>query len=288
MSDESFTEATRFLDERPALRARAGESSTFAALQQKSRSVDIDGQKYYLLEGDLLLDEDELRLYALRRQTLDDAHNVGLATVADRPSGLVAEGSGGKIVRWQPGLVLTYCVLKSTFAPQGQFDAVRDHMQQATSDWEKTCGVQFQHRADLDDSQGTANPGVLFTVRGIDAHGEFIAAAFFPNDPAIRRRVLIDPSFFHPNLSFDRSGVLRHELGHVVGFRHEHIRSGAPPGCPEEDVFGVINLNDYDPKSVMHYFCGGVGSRDLGITGEDRAASQTVYGQPLSEFALFS
>ena len=83
-------------------------------------------------------------------------------------------------------------------------------------------------------------------------------------------------------------GVLRHELGHVLGFRHEHIRSGAPPGCPDEDVFGAIDLNDYDPKSVMHYFCGGVGNRDLVITAEDRTASQIVYGQPLTEFALFS
>jgi len=78
--------------------------------------------------------------------------------------------------------------------------------------------------------------------------------------------------------------VLRHELGHVIGFRHEHIRSGAPPVCPHEDTTGTINLTDYDPRSVMHYFCGGVGSRTLEITDIDRTGSQQVYGAPLSAF----
>jgi hypothetical protein len=36
----------------------------------------------------------------------------------------------------------------------------------------------------------------------------------------------------------------------------------------------------------MHYFCGGVGSRTLEISGGDRAGSQLVYGPPLSEFTL--
>jgi hypothetical protein len=120
----------------------------------------------------------------------------------------------------------------------------------------------------------------VFAVREFDASGQFIASAFFPNDPRNRRRVLIDPSFFAANLSFDRIGVLRHELGHVLGFRHEHIRSGAPPACPDEDVFGAIDLTRYDPQSVMHYFCGGLGTRELRITAIDRNGSRQVYGPP--------
>ena len=67
------------------------------------------------------------------------------------------------------------------------------------------------------------DPELVFTVRHVDAGGQFIAAAFFPTYPPLRRRVLIDPSYFADDLSFDRVGVLRHELGHVLGFRHEHI-----------------------------------------------------------------
>lgn len=289
MPNNGDTQAFRMFDEQPALRASADESSILATLQAKARTTEIDGQKYYLLEGDLVLDDDELALYALQREALDMARSVGLENVSpQQPSGLVAQGAGGKVVRWQPALVLTYCILKTTLTPPGQYDMVRANMKLATADWENTCGVKFEHKDVLDDSPGTANPGVLFTVRGIDAGGKFIAASFFPNDPAIRRRLVIDPSYFSGNLGFDKVGVLRHELGHVLGFRHEHIRSGAPPGCPDEDVFGIIELNAYDPKSVMHYFCGGVGSRDLAITPEDKAASQGVYGSPLREFALYS
>jgi hypothetical protein len=36
----------------------------------------------------------------------------------------------------------------------------------------------------------------------------------------------------------------------------------------------------------MHYFCGGVGSRDLKITDLDRQGAQKLYGPPLSSLQL--
>jgi len=181
---------------------------------------------------------------------------------------------------------LSYCVLRSTFTIGGRagYDLAVENMGKATQAWEAACGVSFLHRPELDDSAGTRPDGVLFTVREIDAAGKFIAAAFFPTDPAYRRRVLIDPSYYAPGLGFDRVGVLRHELGHVLGFRHEQIRSEAPPGCPGEDTYGTITLSDYDPRSVMHYFCGGVGDPDLKITPTDQSSAQKVYGPPLGGF----
>jgi hypothetical protein len=160
----------------------------------------------------------------------------------------------------------------------------RSSHRQATADWEKTCGVRFVYASELDDSNLLRPERALFVVREFNATGQFIAAAFFPNDPVNRRRVLIDPSFYDPDLGFDRVGVLRHELGHVLGFRHEQIRPEAPPTCPDEDIYDTFNLGDYDPHSVMHYFCGGVGSRTLAITELDKAGAQRVYGLPFAEF----
>jgi hypothetical protein len=276
------------LERQPELRDEAVGTSMFDILKNhpQSKRVTIDGEAFYIVEGDLVLDEDQLAIYTLQQETLKKARLLGISTVAEQPQSeaLVGIVQNGKIVRWKEGLVLTYCVLKGTLFSQERYQMVRDHMRRATEDWQKTCGITFEHRAELDDSPGTANPGVLFTVRGIDTGGQFIAAAFFPNDPANRRRVLIDPSYFDPRLSFDRAGVLRHELGHVLGFRHEHIRSGAPPACPDEPLFGTTPLTAYDPRSVMHYFCGGVGSRELGITELDRIGSQKLYGPPFDMF----
>lgn len=126
--------------------------------------------------------------------------------------------------------------------------------------------------------------GVLFVVRYLNQPGTMIASAFFPNDPPSRRRVFIFPSY--AGTSFDKVGVLRHELGHVLGFRHEHIRSEAPAVCQGEDTGFTLSLSNYDPHSVMHYLCGGAGNPGLTITDIDRISAQQVYGPPLTEFSF--
>jgi hypothetical protein len=99
----------------------------------------------------------------------------------------------------------------------------------------------------------------------------------------MRRKVVFDSSYFRPGLRFNRVGVLRHELGHVLGFRHEHIRSGAPAECPGDDeAVKLFPFGEYDPRSVMHYFCGPVGNPDLRFSAGDRKGAQQLYGAPLS------
>jgi hypothetical protein len=282
-----MTFESAIVDMNPQLR----EEPLLASLKNRLRTVSIDGQTLFVAEGDLLMDEDQLAVYADEQKRLkevqrleDERVRLGLGDLSViRPfsSQLVGMTQGGKIVRWGPGVKLSYCVLRSTFSNDSEYRMVRENMTKATRDWEQTCGVQFEYKQALDNSPTTTPPGVLFTVRGIDAGGRFIAAAFFPTDPQNRRRMLIDPSYF--TTSFDQVGVLRHELGHVLGFRHEHIRSGAPAACPGESLEGTINLTDYDPQSVMHYFCGGVGSQELTITEVDKEGARKVYGLPLDK-----
>lgn len=264
--------------------------------QGRLKETVIDGQVFFAVEGDLLLDADEFDLYREQQaaeQTQRAAANFvqsagfGMSSIRaalDPANDLVGILTGDKIVRWAPDTVLTYCVLKSTFPRDEWYEEVVENMRQATEAWEKTCGIDFEHRADLDESPSLRPAGVVFPVRYIDSNDAFIAAAFFPTDPPQRRRVLIDPSYF--TTTFDHVGVLRHELGHVLGFRHEHIRSGAPPVCFDEDLTDIIELTKYDPQSVMHYFCGGVGSRTLEITNIDLSGARLVYGLPLARFNL--
>src|SRR5690606_22642833 len=80
-----------------------------------------------------------------------------------------------------------------------------------------------------------ANTSVVFDVRPVD-HGQYLARAFFPNEPRFGRNVLIDESSFDldPNGTLTLVGILRHELGQAIGVRHDHTRpdAGASAGSP--------------------------------------------------------
>ena len=56
--------------------------------------------------------------------------------------------------------------------------------------------------------------------------GEYLARAYFPNEPRRDRNVLIDETSFDldPDEKLTLVGILRHELGHTLGWRHEHTR----------------------------------------------------------------
>ena len=243
---------------------------------QTKPKLTIDDVVYYLLEGDLLLTEEQLHIYCLQQVEREQA--------GEAREGLVAIANpDGKIVRWAPGKALTYVVVRGTFPDEKGYKKVVQAMRQATADWESACGVKFMHLPAQDGGLLAGQPQPVFDVRYHDTKGAFIAVAFFPNDPVAQRHVFIDPSFFRSDLFYNPIGVLRHELGHVLGFRHEHIRSGAPADCPQEGISDAINLTEYDPRSVMHYFCGGIGTRDMQLTAVDKQGARGLYGAPYSE-----
>jgi hypothetical protein len=252
-----------------------GTKTDFETLKETLRQVKLGKSQFWLAEGDLLLDEKALERYAHGGQA-----NAPPAP-KESPHELVATTTaGGRIIRWRPGTVLTYAIVARDFGDQ--YEEVAANLKQATHDWEVTCGVRFEHRRDQD--RAAEPSGVLFTVRRVDTGGELIAAAFFPGDPVERRLLIIDPSYF--TTTFDQVGVLRHELGHVLGFRHEHIRPEAPAICPKESLDRTFDLSMYDPRSVMHYFCGGMGTVKLQISENDVQAAQRLYGPPLDQVEL--
>ncbi|MGE3180799.1 MAG: matrixin family metalloprotease [Phycisphaerae bacterium] len=272
------------------LRNELATLSAYLELREKLGVVEVEGRRYYVAEGDLLLDEDQLSLYAAEREKL--ARDRAASELIDGSMPLIgfeqwlsAAAEGGRIVRWAEGMKLTYTIDRATFHTSAEAELATRYMREATVAWEATCGIDFEEvGVEQNGSNGSEEPP-LFIVRKFDSGGKFIAAAFFPNEPTFRRRILLDPYLFDPSLRFDPVGVVRHELGHVLGFRHEHIRGGAPADCPNENP--GIDLTEYDPQSVMHYFCGGVGSRELQITEIDKRGAQLVYGQPHRRVRFF-
>jgi hypothetical protein len=285
VSIRSLSNAFRALDPESELGQAVAASDFFKKAKERACRVELGTTEYYVLEGDLVLDEVQLARYALQRDQGGSDPTVAEGEADNGKARLLGISRDGKMVRWKPGLALTFYVAKESFPTQQKYELARESVRSAAEAWMSICGIQFQYVPQLDGNAAARPGGAIFSVMHYDARGRFIAAAFFPDDPPERRIVLIDPSFYG-DTGFDNVGVLRHELGHVLGFRHEHIRSGAPPGCPGEPLYDTIDLTRYDPKSVMHYFCSGGGSRSLDITELDRDGAQRLYGLPLSEFTF--
>jgi hypothetical protein len=181
---------------------------------------------------------------------------------------------GGVDIRWDnvQRFNLSYCV---STAFGGNYGAVVQAMAQAASDWEVSTDVRFVHRADQDGSCSAANNNVLFNVSPTSGQ-PYLARAFFPDATRANRNVLIDGTAF--GASWSLAGILRHELGHVLGFRHEHTRPEAA-ACFEDNNWRA--LTPYDSASVMHYpQCRGTNSGDLVLTQRDRDGAASVYGLP--------
>lgn len=146
---------------------------------------------------------------------------------------------------------------------------------QATKDWMAVANIRFEYVAAEDSNCTDTNPNIMFNVA--PAFGErYLARAFFPNYPREYRNVLVnDDSYNYSEKAL--TGFIRHELGHVLGFRHEHISKDSEGLCDEDENFKP--LTKYDSASVMHYpQCGGTGDiMNLAITDHDAEGAQVVY-----------
>jgi predicted Zn-dependent protease len=225
--------------------------------------------EYFIVEGDLKMTEQEVTGYLAASAASDQP-------TRRTPELLVNLHRGAPDFYPAGRRKLTYVIDRKSFGTEARYDAASKALHDATDEWEalcSDCGIDFDHLKEFDSNPAGAKAN--FTMRLFDANGEFIAAAFFPHDPPARRFVDIDPSFY--TTTFDKVGVLRHELGHVLGYRHEHIRG--IPGCFREDN-QWRPLTAYDPRSVMHYFCGGAGNMKLEISVTDRAGHHQLYDLP--------
>lgn len=220
----------------------------------------------FVVEGDVLRTEQQLR---------EDLAARAAVTAPLKGGELIVNTENGVETYWKERSTrtLAYALDRGSFTDAAKYARVAANMDRATQQWEQACsgcGIDFVYKPDQDGSP--SHETLTFIVRQVDAQGAFIAAAFFPNDAPSSRFLDIDPSYY--STTFHAVGVLRHELGHVLGYRHEHTRNVA--GCFFEDS-AWKPLGPYDPRSVMHYFCGGAGDMRLRLTELDKKGHSSLY-----------
>jgi hypothetical protein len=239
---------------------KAPQAPTFAEFEATTYR-DADGQ--YIVNGDEPISSLEgLRAYYDRM--------VGSAD-GGSPS-LVVNQDGGADDVWSPGaaLALTYCVSDDFGAEKA---TVVEAMAAGAGQWEAaSSGVDFTYVPAQDADCVTGNDAVLFSVEPV-VTSEYVARAFFPSTPDSERNVLVADSL--TTSGWAPENILAHELGHALGFRHEHTRPEAGT-CFEDDNWRP--LTPYDAASIMHYpQCNGA-TEDLSMSSLDREGVASIYG----------
>lgn len=274
---EATAEAIKTTEEQLTEAAKAAREKwrgkTFEEFEATVFKEPGEGGKY-IVSGDIAIaDRKQLEEFFDKLQQEDDDTAHGKLTAA-----LIVNMVNGGVDVWtsQRKKQLSYCVSDAFGARK---PSVLADMQAATQAWEQAADVDFIHVAAQDAACTASNNAVLFDVRPVDVDGQYLARAFFPSDGRPDRNVLIDNSGFEldPADTLKLTGILRHELGHVLGWRHEHTRPEAGT-CFEDTQFQP--LTSYDAFSVMHYpQCNGGGDWSLTLTTKDKLGAACIYGK---------
>jgi hypothetical protein len=247
-----------------AIVAEEVETPTWAAFRELALR-ESSGQ--FVVDGDLLI-ESENELHQFYNQ------HVAHTEFAETSQPLAILTVNGSVVYWNhiQAKSLTYCV-SPHFGPF--HNSVVAALATASKDWERAANVKFIHITAEDTNCSAANGNVLFNVEPVDVRGRYLARSFFPMTSRGSRNLKIDLAALRRTVAPGLAGILRHEFGHILGFRHEHTRPEAR-ACFEDRNWAPLTA--YDKQSVMHYpQCHGSGNPQLELSELDVTGARRVY-----------
>ena len=214
----------------------------------------------YVVDGDIVLSsEDKLREYYYSYA------GEGALTVNQT-------FSGDDLWAFPSRFVLTYCVSNNFAANKAR---LVQELDLAARSWSDLVGVRYQYLSAEDGACDALNNNVVFHVAPLAGGTSY---GFFPSDPRSARSLLVaDTAFTTTSGGRDLQGILRHELGHTLGFRHEHI--WLAQRCTNETPEDARLVNSYDVDSVMHYpQCRPIDAGGYRQTALDYAGAISLYG----------
>lgn len=231
----------------------------------------------YIVNGDTPIQNEKLLREFFQEQIQKDSDAIRLLLVKRQDyAGTVWNSAAKK--------TLSYCVSRNF---GDRYNKVVSDMKAAALAWSNVADVKFNHVATYDGSCSETTGELVFDVRPVNVNGQYLARAFFPHDPRVSRNIFIDNSSFEldPNGKLTLVGILRHQLGHVLGLRHPYTRPDSGP-CFEDGSWRP--LTNYQGFSVMHYpQCGGMRDWPLTLNYMDANIAACLYG-PAKGFTVDS
>lgn len=154
-----------------------------------------------------------------------------------------------QIPRWKYGSVINYATYADGYPAPGDAIYAANCLIEAAKEWNSaSIGVTFKWVPNVDDAAFVlAYGGELDTV---------LASAFFPSDSALETLYVYQYGFDKTEWTTKRGtytnyGIMKnvflHELGHVLGLRHEFAMK------PETFEGGAIVIGSANTESVMSY-----------------------------------
>lgn len=149
-------------------------------------------------------------------------------------------GISAECPRWVPGSVIRWAAWRAGFDSQDDADYAAIQLQTAAEIWNAAnVGVTFEWVSLAQDA--------TFVLCHGGYKGDILAEAFFPNKDDLSI-LNVHTAAFHQSWKHNMYKVFLHELGHVLGLRHEFALED-----PREMVWKAVQLGPSNELSVMNY-----------------------------------
>ncbi|KAK3989035.1 matrix metallo proteinase-11 [Cladorrhinum sp. PSN332] len=162
-------------------------------------------------------------------------------------AGAIIVGLNRECPRWVPGSVLKWVVIKEGFKTPEDAAYAAEHLNRACEQWNQhDVGVKFEWIKSSSDA-------TFALWHGGSPPGNTLASAFFPNPNDMNIMLVYNAAFSMPKWKANLWKVFMHELGHVLGLRHEFALDTDPETGEAKEAFKAVQLGPRNENSVMTY-----------------------------------